>query len=212
MKFWNGCWLQKEGIGCFAPKEAYFVKCSDTDVTICAPTTKIVKRGDTLGGINLTVRISTPAEEVIRVQVSHHLGVQKKAPVFDLNLDENRPADIEETEQEVIVRSGSLSLRINKKMGSMRYERNGRLMTQSSQRDLAYMRTGWTGEAYDMDPEGKAFMRQQLELSVNEHVYGLGERFGALVKNGQSIDIWNEDRNRFLKWNFLYRVKRWTIF
>lgn len=193
MKFWNGCWLQKEGIGCFAPKEAYFVKCSDTDVTICAPTTKIVKRGDTLGGINLTVRISTPAEEVIRVQVSHHLGVQKKAPVFDLNLDENRPADIEETEQEVIVRSGSLSLRINKKMWSMRYERNGRLMTQSSQRDLAYMRTGWTGEAYDMDPEGKAFMRQQLELSVNEHVYGLGERFGALVKNGQSIDIWNED-------------------
>lgn len=176
-----------------APKEAYFVKCSDTDVTICAPTTKIVKRGDTLGGINLTVRISTPAEEVIRVQVSHHLGVQKKAPVFDLNLDENRPADIEETEQEVIVRSGSLSLRINKKMWSMRYERNGRLMTQSSQRDLAYMRTGWTGEAYDMDPEGKAFMRQQLELSVNEHVYGLGERFGALVKNGQSIDIWNED-------------------
>ena len=36
-------------------------------------------------------------------------------------------------------------------------------------------------------------MRQELDLSVNEHVYGLGERFGAFVKNGQSIDIWNED-------------------
>ena len=28
---------------------------------------------------------------------------------------------------------------------------------------------------------------------MRERVYGLGERFGALVKNGQSIDIWNED-------------------
>ena len=25
MKFGNGCWLQKEGIECFAPQEAYFV-------------------------------------------------------------------------------------------------------------------------------------------------------------------------------------------
>ena len=66
-------------------------------------------------------------------------------------------------------------------------------MTKSSGRDLAYMRTRWTGFAYDMDPEGKAYMRQQLDLSVNEHVYGLGERFGAFVKNGQSVDIWNED-------------------
>ena len=44
-----------------------------------------------------------------------------------------------------------------------------------------------------MDPEGKAYMRQQLGIDVNEHVYGLGERFGALVRNGQSVDIWNED-------------------
>ena len=36
-------------------------------------------------------------------------------------------------------------------------------------------------------------MRQQLGIDVNEHVYGLGERFGALVRNGQSVDIWNED-------------------
>ena len=30
-------------------------------------------------------------------------------------------------------------------------------------------------------------------MGVREHLYGLGERFGAFVKNGQSIDIWNED-------------------
>lgn len=36
-------------------------------------------------------------------------------------------------------------------------------------------------------------MREQLSLSVGELVYGLGERFSAFVKNGQSVDIWNED-------------------
>lgn len=38
MKFGNGCWLQKEGIECFAPQEAYFVNRNDHEVVICAPT------------------------------------------------------------------------------------------------------------------------------------------------------------------------------
>ena len=36
-------------------------------------------------------------------------------------------------------------------------------------------------------------MHEQLDLGVGELVYGLGERFGPLVKNGQSVDIWNAD-------------------
>ena len=36
-------------------------------------------------------------------------------------------------------------------------------------------------------------MHQQLALGVGELVYGLGERFGPLVKNGQTVDIWNAD-------------------
>ena len=193
MKFSNGCWLQKEGCECFAPQEAYFVNRNDHEVVICAPTHHIAHRGDTLGGINLTIRITAPAEDVIRVQTSHYLGVEDHSPKFDLNLDENRAMDVEETEDEIVVKSGNLSLRINKKNWSMSYERDGKILTASSGRDLAYMRTQWTGFAYDMDPEGKAYMRQQLGIDVNEHVYGLGERFGALVRNGQSVDIWNED-------------------
>ncbi len=193
MKFGNGCWLQKEGIECFAPQEAYFVNKNDHEVVICAPTHDIAHRGDTLGGINLTIKITAPAEDVIRVQTSHYLGVEDHDPKFDLNLDENRRMDVEETEEEILVKSGDLSLRINKKRWSMSYEREGKVLTASSGRDLAYMRTQWTGFAYDMDPEGKAYMRQQLGIDVNEHVYGLGERFGALVRNGQSVDIWNED-------------------
>ena len=193
MKFGNGCWLQKEGVACFAPQEAYFIRKNEYEAVICAPTAHIVQRGDTLGGINLTVRITAPAEEIIRVQVSHHLGVRETGPSFDLNLNGNAPLQARETDRELIVTSGSLSLCIGKNPWYMRYERDGRLLTESQGRDLGYMRTDWKGFAYDTDPRGKAHMRQELSLAVNEHVYGLGERFGALVKNGQSIDIWNED-------------------
>lgn len=193
MKFENGCWLRKEGIECFAPQEAYFIKKNLHEIVICAPTHHIVHRGDTLGGVNLTIRITAPAKEVIRVQTSHYMGLVDRSPKFDLNLDTMREINAEETDTEILIKSGNLVLRINKKNWGMFYERDGRVLTSSRERDLAYIRTQWTGLAYDMNPEGKAYMRQQLGLDVNEHVYGLGERFGALVRNGQSIDIWNED-------------------
>ena len=83
MQFSNGCWLQAEGIECFSPKEAYFVTVEEKMVSICAPTIKINTRGDVLGGINLTVKITSPAPEVLRVQTYHHLGALKKGPEFE---------------------------------------------------------------------------------------------------------------------------------
>jgi alpha-D-xyloside xylohydrolase len=41
--------------------------------------------------------------------------------------------------------------------------------------------------------EGRHYLREQLDLGVGDLVYGLGERFGPLVRNGQSVDIWNAD-------------------
>ncbi len=192
MLFGNGCWLQKEGCGCFSPQEAYFVKKTDTKVTICAPTAKISTRGDTLGGINLTLEITSPMPEVIRVKTSHHLGVKKTGPEFALTEQKCQPLTIEEDEKKLRVISGSLSLVITKDNWSMTYERGGQAITTSDGRSLAYLKTDWKGFAYDKGPKD-AYMRQQLSLSVGELVYGMGERFTSFVKNGQSIDIWNED-------------------
>ncbi|HEU4756386.1 MAG TPA: alpha-xylosidase, partial [Agromyces sp.] len=41
--------------------------------------------------------------------------------------------------------------------------------------------------------EASAYLHTQLSLGVGELVYGLGERFGPFVKNGQTVDIWNAD-------------------
>jgi alpha-D-xyloside xylohydrolase len=192
MKFGNGCWLQKEGCGCFAPRQAYFVKTQPGKVTICAPTTSIEHRGDTLGGINLTLEITSPMPEVLRVKTSHHLGVRKRGPEFELNVEENINLHVLEEEEKIRVSSGSLSLVIKKENWSMTYERDGQAISRSSGQDLAYMKTDWKGYAYDKGGKD-AYMRQQLGLSVGELVYGMGERFTPFIKNGQSVDIWNED-------------------
>ena len=192
MKFHNGCWLFKEGYECFSPQHVYEVRKTDTQLVLCAPTSRIEAKGDTLGGINLTIKITTPMPEVIRVQTFHHMGVQKKAPEFELNLSQEAPLNVEEQDNLIIVKSGSLALIIDTDNWSMRYERNGELLTKSGKRDLSYMKTDWKGFAYDHGSEG-AYMREQLGLSVGELVYGLGERFTPFVKNGQSVSIWNED-------------------
>ncbi|MFP1497114.1 hypothetical protein ACLB1Q_22420 [Escherichia coli] len=36
-------------------------------------------------------------------------------------------------------------------------------------------------------------MFERLDLGVGETVYGLGERFTALVRNGQTVQTWNRD-------------------
>ena len=192
MKFGNGCWLQKEGCECFAPQQVYCVKSEPKKVTLCAPTARINHRGDTLGGIVLTIEITSPMPEVIRVKTSHHLGVQKKGPDFELNIEENVDLNVTEDEEKIRIESGSLALIITKEYWSMTYERNGEVITKSSGRDLAFMKTDWNGFAYDKGG-ADAYMRQELGLSVGELVYGMGERFTAFTKNGQSVDIWNED-------------------
>lgn len=194
MKFSNGCWLQKEGCECFAPQQVYFTKTEPNKVTLCMPTNRINHRGDTLGYVNLTMIVTSPAPEILRVRTCHHMGRLKKGPAFELSLNEELPLDITDTEDMITIKSGSLSLEITKANFSMTYKRGGEVITKASGRDLACMKTSWRGLAYDAagDTEN-TYMRQQLSLGVGELIYGLGERFTPFTKNGQSVDIWNED-------------------
>src|SRR5699024_1450775 len=60
---------------------------------------------------------------------------------------------------------------------------DGEVLTSSTGRSIGYAQ---------VEGEGP-YVHEQLSLDVGEHIYGLGERFGAFVKNGQSVDIWNAD-------------------
>ena len=192
MKFTNGQWLLEPGYEFFSPKEVYFERVKNNTLILTLPTQPIKHRGDTLGGVNLTMEITTPSPEAIRVRCFHHAGQVRKEPHFDLNEQAN-DLDFQSNEQEIRVISGHLSLVIDKKNFSMAYYRDDELLTTSTGRDYGYIASNWNGHAYYKPTYESTFMHQNLSLSIGELIYGLGERFTPFVKNGQSIDIWNED-------------------
>lgn len=192
MRFHNGCWVKEKGYELFSPKEVHFYNVNNNVLSICAPTIPIRTRGDVLEGINLTIEVSSPCPDVIRVKTKHHLGVTHTGPDFDLNITDNSVLEINDLEDKFILTSGGLSVEITKNPFSLVYKRGDEILTKGN--DIACVKKDWHGYYYDEagDTEN-TFMTQALGLSVGELVYGLGERFTAFTKNGQNVEIWNED-------------------
>jgi len=192
MRFGNGAHLDAEGVRIFSPAQVYFTNISADEVSLCLPAAPVLDRGNTLDGLNLTAKISAPYPEVLRVQLWHYMGIRQKGPAFPLAEPQAGNLKAEETEDLVIIRSGSLRLEIRKADAFFTFFRGEELLTSFGGRDAAYVKTDWRGKPYDYGSEN-AYMRQKLPLDVGELVYGLGERFGPFVKNGQTVDIWNAD-------------------
>jgi alpha-D-xyloside xylohydrolase len=62
--------------------------------------------------------------------------------------------------------------------------RNGQRITGSQLKNNGYVQDGNSDRNY---------LFERLDLGVGETVYGLGERFTALVRNGQTVETWNRD-------------------
>src|SRR6202041_580343 len=71
----------------------------------------------------------------------------------------------------------------------LEFRAGGRLLTASEAGAAAIVTTADSAHY----PDGEHYMREQLSLDPDTAVYGLGERFGPLVKNGQVVDMWNAD-------------------
>ena len=138
-----------------------------------------------MGGPVLELFLSSPQPDILRTQVYHFMGSAKKEPRFELN-ECSQPLDVQEFEGGLSIRSGKTELRITKRPASFTYYYEGKFLTRVGDRfGHAMLSTVKT-------PEGP-FMRCQLDLDIGEKVYGLGERFTPFVKNGQVVDMWNED-------------------
>ena len=123
MRFTNGCWMMRKGVECFSPKQAYEVIDQGQSIKLVAPTNKIKNKGDTLGLVNLTVFISAPYPEVIRVQTYHHMGIREKEPKFQISPVSKEKIKYELNEGILTVHSGTLSLVIDTVDWKMHYER-----------------------------------------------------------------------------------------
>ena len=191
MIFTDGAWRIAEGFDIHPAGEVRFVQNSEDRITLTMPSFHIFVRGMTLGGPYITMEISSPAENIFHIRTYHFKGDRSLAPsYFALNVD-NIPLETEEDENTLIIRSGESSLIINKKDYGYELKRGNRTVTASKNGALAYI-----------DGNHGSFMREQLNLRVGEHVYGLGERFGNFIRNGQSIDIINKDGGTFTEQSY----------
>jgi alpha-D-xyloside xylohydrolase len=184
MKFTDGYWQLRQGVQARYPAEVDDLAVEPNALTIYAPTRKITHRGDTLNEPLLTIRCTSPASDVISVSVSHFRGTRPSRPEFPLNVDPSVQVDIQVDDVAASFASGALSARFRREEGwGLEFLAGDTVLTGSLQKAMALI-TRDSGERY---------IREQLNLGVGEFVYGLGERFGPLVKNGQVVDIWNAD-------------------
>jgi alpha-D-xyloside xylohydrolase len=184
MKFTDGNWLIREEYSLLSAVQAYDFWKNENKLTAFASGAPIRGRADTINGALLTVQFHSPLPGVIGVKLIHFDGVVDHGPSFELN--GNHPdVEIVENEQYAQLTSGNLSVRIYKgPQWSVEFLRNGTERITGS---------GFKSMSHIMENNGNVYMREELDLSVGELVYGLGERFTALIKNGQMVDIWNKD-------------------
>lgn len=222
MKFTNGYWMIRDGVDALYAREAYELAADATteSLNVLAPTSVVRGRYDTLNLPTFNVDITTPAEGVIRVCAEHWQGATEY-PGFPLNADEpgnrdyvtvqangNGDGEVGVNGADVTLTTGGLTVKVVKgaPWNLTFIGEDGKVLTESAGKSLGRFKLGaesnvtaqpvsefgvtMDGSARD---ESDVFIAIQLHLSVGEGVYGLGERFGAYVKNGQSVDIWNED-------------------
>ena len=105
-------------------------------------------------------------ENVIKVSAVHFKGAADKGPHYEVTRQEGDFISIKEGEEKIIYTSGNTSAVIYKSSNGWRVEfKDGeRLLTESSFRNLAYMKNKETKKNY---------MLEQLLLDVVEYVYGM---------------------------------------
>lgn len=201
MRFTDGLWHSRNGYRLHRAHSAWEWKISENQVKVMVPCTEIRSLMDTTQGAVLHYVFWAPRKDMIAVKIFHFLGGIQKGPEFQLNLEE-APVEITEDEKEIHMKNGNMEVIIQKTGDfGFRFYYKGSPLTGSGDKGTAYVTdvdyeanklcdyNGRSGREYNEN----TYIREMLSLDVGEYIYGLGERFTALVKNGQSIDCWNRD-------------------
>ncbi|MBZ0292785.1 MAG: alpha-xylosidase [Anaerolineae bacterium] len=184
MKFDKGTWDLQPGTQAIYPIIVQGVQLESDALLVTGYHRHVSERSDYLNGAIITARFSSPMPGVIRVQLTHFKGRRERLPVFDLDYDRTNPqAETGRDESHAWLHTGGLSLVIPTQGDwSYTFERDGQPVTRSENKAVGLF-----------TQNDKTYLRDQLSLGVGEAVYGLGEHFGPLIKNGQTVEIWNED-------------------
>ena len=182
MKFTDGFWLMRKGVNAKYALHPHRIASENNSVKVLAATKTINHRGDVLNAATLTMFMDSPLADVIRIKVVHHAGAD--APIR-FTLDESAPmTSFAEDETSAQFSAGALTAKLHKgKKWNLEFLANNKVVSTQGEKSFASIDNS----------DGKHYINVQMGLGVGESVYGLGERFTSFIKNGQSVEIYNED-------------------
>ncbi|WP_105624702.1 alpha-xylosidase [Cronobacter malonaticus] len=185
MKISDGNWLIQPGLNLLHPVQVFDVEQRDGEMVVYAAPRDVRERAGQLDTPLFTLRFFSPQEGIIGVRIEHFQGVLDHGPHYPLNAQAQVPVELRDTNHYAELQSGALSVRVTKgENWALDFLRDGERITGSQVKNNGYVQDSNTGGSY---------MFERLDLGVGETVYGLGERFTALVKNGQTVETWNRD-------------------
>lgn len=186
MKFNLGEWRMKPGVTTYNCEQIREARLSADGKSLRLFVVPYRKEERSMDGPAQELTVTAPQPDMIRLQSVHFKGDRRKMPKFELE-DQRCPLGYSEEGNTITVTSGSTRLVIQKKKPcSFTYYYGDRKLTSIGNR------YGSSMLSYISTPEGP-FMRCQLQVDIGEKLYGLGERFTPFVKNGQTVEMWNED-------------------
>ncbi|KAH8587553.1 glycosyl hydrolases family 31-domain-containing protein, partial [Bisporella sp. PMI_857] len=204
MKFRDGMWLVAEGKRPEYAEEVYSITNREDGkaLSLLCPTKKIRQRADTLNLPTVSIDLAAPFDGVISIEATHFQGALDPGPHFDLypaGKPEASDVEITKSDKFTTLRSGSISATIK----TVDHDFDIRFHATDGSKELTSLLNRSVGFAYSPAPSNPMqisdmrnlshYMFTQSTLSVGETVHGLGERFGAFNKVGQTVTLWNAD-------------------
>ena len=208
MKISDGFWLNKPGYNVNYATQMYTIEADESSITVYATNQWIGNRGMTLGGPMLTIRFTSTLENSIKVNIEHFKGALKKTPDFTLYENKDFKPIVKQTENggwELI--SGKTKVRIGSQGSGwdVSYWYEDKLLTKEGWRTTSLVeKEEWFMKNESIGNEGARFfaksdngdnsyIREMLNISTGEYIYGFGEKFSTFTKNGQTVEVWNND-------------------
>lgn len=182
MKFTNGFWLQRDGFDSHPALQAYRIEAGERELRVLAATKRVRHRGDTLNAATLDLTIDSPLDGVARVRVAHHRG--GRDPIRFPLTETPGVGEARIDAVDGVLSTDPLTVRVSGgDSWKLEFVADGEVV----------MHQGAGSVSFVDGPANTRYMNVQTSLGVGEMVYGLGERFTPFVRNGQSIDVFNED-------------------
>ena len=142
MKFTDGFWRIRKGVNPIYAIEYYDHDINNNELTIYTTSKHITHRGDLLNIGMLTINISSPINDIIKISTCHFEGVQYKGPFANIYKSQ-ADVKINETDDFIEYISGNTKAIIDKRPNnwSISFYGGERFLTKTGYHNLACMQT-----------------------------------------------------------------------